>query len=100
MSTQSQTSSQSKVAFITGGNRGLGFETARELGQKGIKVVIGARVWIGDNVSVLPGARIGAGSIIGAHSVVTGEIPAKVCARTSPTLPSAVCVLSVSPPGT
>jgi NAD(P)-dependent dehydrogenase (short-subunit alcohol dehydrogenase family) len=32
-----------KVAFITGGNRGLGFETARELGQKGVKVVIGAR---------------------------------------------------------
>ncbi len=32
-----------KVAFITGGNRGLGFETARELGEKGVKVVIGAR---------------------------------------------------------
>jgi NAD(P)-dependent dehydrogenase (short-subunit alcohol dehydrogenase family) len=32
-----------KVAFITGGNRGLGFETARELGEKGIKVVIGSR---------------------------------------------------------
>lgn len=36
-------STNEKVAFITGGNRGLGFETARELGQKGIKVVIGAR---------------------------------------------------------
>lgn len=32
-----------KVAFITGGNRGLGFETARELGQQGVRVVIGAR---------------------------------------------------------
>jgi NAD(P)-dependent dehydrogenase (short-subunit alcohol dehydrogenase family) len=33
-----------KVAFITGGNRGLGFQTALELGQAGIKVVIGSRV--------------------------------------------------------
>jgi NAD(P)-dependent dehydrogenase (short-subunit alcohol dehydrogenase family) len=36
-------STSTKIAFITGGNRGLGFETARELGQKGIKVVIGSR---------------------------------------------------------
>lgn len=32
-----------KVAFITGGNRGLGFETARELGERGIAVVLGTR---------------------------------------------------------
>ena len=32
-----------KVAFITGGNRGLGFETARQLGKQGIRVVIGSR---------------------------------------------------------
>ena len=32
-----------KVAFITGGNRGLGFETARILGKQGITVVIGSR---------------------------------------------------------
>ncbi|MGZ5279927.1 MAG: SDR family oxidoreductase [Pseudobdellovibrionaceae bacterium] len=34
---------QKKIAFITGGNRGIGFETARELGAEGIHVVIGAR---------------------------------------------------------
>ena len=34
---------QSKVAFITGGNRGIGFETARELGEQGIEVVLGVR---------------------------------------------------------
>lgn len=32
-----------KVAFITGGNRGIGLETARELGKMGASVVIGAR---------------------------------------------------------
>jgi NAD(P)-dependent dehydrogenase (short-subunit alcohol dehydrogenase family) len=31
-----------KVAFITGGNRGLGLETARDLGKQGIVVVLGS----------------------------------------------------------
>ncbi|SEJ04875.1 NAD(P)-dependent dehydrogenase, short-chain alcohol dehydrogenase family [Dyadobacter sp. SG02] len=35
--------STQKVAFITGGNRGIGFETARKLGKLGIFPVIGAR---------------------------------------------------------
>ncbi|MNB87462.1 Cyclopentanol dehydrogenase [compost metagenome] len=32
-----------KVAFITGGNRGIGLETARQLGKLGATVVIGSR---------------------------------------------------------
>jgi len=34
---------QVKVAFITGGNRGIGFETAKGLGELGIQIVIGSR---------------------------------------------------------
>lgn len=37
------TTTVQKIAFITGGNRGLGFETARELCENGIVAVIGSR---------------------------------------------------------
>jgi acetyltransferase-like isoleucine patch superfamily enzyme len=39
-------------------------------------VVIEDNVWIGESVSVLPGVRIGRGSIVGANAVVTLDIPA------------------------
>ena len=32
-----------KIALITGGNRGIGLETASQLGQKGIHVILGSR---------------------------------------------------------
>jgi acetyltransferase-like isoleucine patch superfamily enzyme len=38
-------------------------------------VVIEDRVWIGFNVSILKGVRIGEGSVIGAASVVTKDVP-------------------------
>src|SRR5271170_4743679 len=36
-------SQDKKVALITGANRGIGLETAKQLGEKGITVVVGAR---------------------------------------------------------
>lgn len=47
----------------------------REQGHVAGKVVIGSDVWIGANVVVLRGASIGDRSVIGAGSVVTGDIP-------------------------
>lgn len=46
----------------------------RQLKSKG-EVVIEDNVWIGDKVTVLSGVRIGKGSIIGANSVVTKDVP-------------------------
>jgi virginiamycin A acetyltransferase len=39
------------------------------------KIIIGNDVWIGDNVFLLGGCKIGDGAVIGSYSVVAGEIP-------------------------
>jgi NAD(P)-dependent dehydrogenase (short-subunit alcohol dehydrogenase family) len=36
-------SERGKIALVTGANRGLGFETARQLARRGVKVLLGAR---------------------------------------------------------
>lgn len=46
----------------------------QELPLKG-DTVVGNDVWIGQNVTVMPGVHIGDGSIIGANSVVAKDIP-------------------------
>jgi acetyltransferase-like isoleucine patch superfamily enzyme len=46
----------------------------RTLGGGG-PVIIGDRVWIGDNSVILGPASIGSGAIVGANSVVRGEVP-------------------------
>lgn len=43
--------------------------------EYGIDVTIGDNVWLGGNVSVMPGVRIGDNVVIGGGSVVTKDIP-------------------------
>ncbi|HZQ27658.1 MAG TPA: hypothetical protein VFA94_08165, partial [Acidimicrobiales bacterium] len=38
-------------------------------------VVIGENVWVGAQVVLLAGARLGDGAIVGAATVVSGEVP-------------------------
>ncbi|TDC76223.1 sugar O-acetyltransferase [Micromonospora sp. KC606] len=47
-------------------------------------IVVEDKVWIGSNVVVLPGVRIGYGSVIGAGSVVSRDIPPMVVAVGTP----------------
>jgi virginiamycin A acetyltransferase len=58
---------------------GAGWEkvtpTLDDLPIKG-DTIIGNDVWIGQNVTVMPGVKIGDGAIIAANSVVTKDIPA------------------------
>jgi acetyltransferase-like isoleucine patch superfamily enzyme len=51
------------------------------------EVEIEDNVWIGDGVAVLPGVRIGFGSIIGANSVVSKNIPSMTIAAGNPCEP-------------
>jgi lipopolysaccharide O-acetyltransferase len=62
-------------------------EIPRERKLSANPVEIQDNVWIGESVSILPGVRIGKGSIIGANSVVTKDIPSYVIAAGIPAKP-------------
>lgn len=47
-------------------------------------VIIGSNVWLGLNVIILKGVRIGDNSVIGAGSIVTSDIPSNVIAAGCP----------------
>lgn len=66
------------------GNHSDPATTPRARQEVSCSVTIGDRVWIGENVSILPGTQIGNGAIIGANSVVKGIIPASTIAAGIP----------------
>ena len=49
-----------------------------------LPVTVGSHVWLGANVSVLPGVKIGDKTVIGAGSVVTHDIPENSVAAGNP----------------
>ncbi|WP_182346237.1 sugar O-acetyltransferase [Tomitella gaofuii] len=58
---------------------------ARRAGwESAAPVTIGDGVWLGAGVIVCPGVRIGQDSVIGAGSVVTRDVPARVFAAGNP----------------
>ena len=52
--------------------------------EYGEEITIGDDVWVGGNATILPGAHIGTNVVIGAGSVVTGDIPDGVVAAGNP----------------
>ncbi len=52
--------------------------------EKAKPIIIGDNVWIGGDVTILPGVKIGENTVIGAKSVVTKDIPANVVAVGNP----------------
>lgn len=54
----------------------------RKLVTKPVK--IGNNVWIGENAVILAGAEIGDGCIVGANSIVNGNVPASTMCAGSP----------------
>lgn len=69
---------------ITATGHPLAPEMRRKGAQFSIPVRIGDDVWIGSNVSVMPGVTIGNNVVIGAGSVVTHDIPDNVLAFGAP----------------
>jgi acetyltransferase-like isoleucine patch superfamily enzyme len=51
------------------------------------RIHVEARCFLGAHTILLPGARVGAGSVIGSGSVVTGPIPSGVVATGAPAKP-------------
>ena len=47
-------------------------------------IIIGDDVWIGGDVTILPGVHIGRGTVIGAKSLVSRDIPENVMAFGNP----------------
>lgn len=58
--------------------------TRREGWESAAPIVIGDGAWLGGGVIVCPGVTIGATAVIGAGSVVTGDLPPGVLAAGNP----------------
>ena len=52
--------------------------------EKALPITIGNNCWLGGDVKILPGVTIGEGTVIGAGSIVTHDIPSHVVAVGNP----------------
>ncbi|MDQ0890861.1 acetyltransferase-like isoleucine patch superfamily enzyme [Paenibacillus sp. V4I9] len=72
--------------YISDNNHGINPSGPNYMAQplSSARTEIGSGVWLGQNVAILAGSKIGERSIIGAGSIVTGEIPPYSIAVGSP----------------
>ncbi|WP_312789392.1 sugar O-acetyltransferase [Sphingobacterium sp.] len=71
------------VSLFTAGHP-VHFEARNQGWEFASAIVIEDNVWIGGNVVINPGVRIGKNSVVGSGSVVTKDIPADVVAVGNP----------------
>lgn len=72
-----------QCGFYTAGHP-LDYETRNTGLEYALPITVGDNVWIGGMVSVMPGVKIGSGSVIGGGSVVIKDIPENVLAVGNP----------------
>ena len=72
-----------RVSLLTASHP-VGAKARRSGLEYALPITIEDDVWIGGNTAILPGVTIGKESIIGAGSVVTGDIPPGVMAAGNP----------------
>ncbi|HEY0492157.1 MAG TPA: acyltransferase [Candidatus Dormibacteraeota bacterium] len=58
--------------------------TGRPYSPRRARVVLEDNVWVGGQVSILPGVTVGRNSVIGIHAVVFGAVPANVVVAGNP----------------
>lgn len=68
----------SRADIRTGDNHSIIDLVSKDRINKSRDVIIGSHVWLGNNSMVLKGVKIENGSIVGAGSVVTKDVPANV----------------------
>jgi acetyltransferase-like isoleucine patch superfamily enzyme len=56
----------------------LDAKTGHRINRRGSNIVLDRHIWVGIDAMIMPGATIGADSIIGARSIVSGVVPANV----------------------
>lgn len=66
------------------GTHPLQADLRKKAAQYNLPVTIENNAWLGAGVTVLPGVTIGENAVIGAHSLVTKDIPANVIAYGNP----------------
>ena len=67
-----------KVAFISGANRGIGFETSKKLAEQGIKVILGSRDMDKGKKALEELAALGIEADLIQYDACDSEAPAKV----------------------
>lgn len=63
------------VTIRTGDSHSIYDKTTNEFLNNNSSVIIEDHVWIGDDVTILKGVKISSGSIVGAKSLVTKDVP-------------------------